>query len=219
MTLRRLSLLLCVAIALAAQAVSVQAQTCPAPDEDLAPEVLAERKKREAEELARLKAEFEKRFAESQKQTDQMADKLVRGSTPMEWVLGANLMANKRMIELASKAFTNKDDAAKAFQEAIGEMRNEGKLSETDLLLERAYVAGKRDPAILFALTSHCLNGQSGFCRAHPALADELTSVDADNAWAWMMRPIVRLVSLRRLPCARHSRRSASTVTCSHSFR
>lgn len=188
MTLRRLSLLLCVATALAAQAISVNAQTCPAPDEDLAPEVVAERKKRQSEELARLKVEFEQRFAESRKQTDQMADKLVRGATPMEWILGANLMANKRMIELASKAFTNKDDATKAFQEAIGELRNEGKLSETDLLLERAYVAGKRDPAILFALTSHCLNGQSGFCRAHPALADELIAVDGDNAWTWMFK-------------------------------
>jgi len=188
MTLSRSVLLLLVAAALAAPIASVHAQSCPAPDEDLAPEVLAERKKRGAEEVARLKVEFEKRFAESRKQTDQMADKLVRGSTPLEWVLGAHLMVNKRMIELASRAFSDKDDAAKAFKDAIGELSKEGQLSETDLLLERAYVAGKRDPAIVFALTSHCLNGQSGFCRAHSTLADELIALDGNNSWAWMLK-------------------------------
>lgn len=187
MTLRRLSRLLCPAI-LAASTFSLHAQTCPAPDEDLPPEVREERKKRDAEEIARLSEEISKRLASSMRQTNQLGDKLVNGSTPMEWVLGANQIASRSMIELASRKFTNREDATKAFQEAIDMQGRNGRLTESDLILERAYLGGKRDPAILFTLTSHCMTQRSGFCNAHPTLPDELLALDADNAWAWLMK-------------------------------
>lgn len=187
MTVRRLPYALCAAL-LAASAASLHAQTCPAPDEDLPAEVREERKKRNSEEMARLSAEIGKRMADGMRQTNQLGDKLIAGSTPMEWVLGANQIANRSMIELVTKKFTNQEDATKAFQEAVDKLGRDSRLTESDLILERAYVAGKRDPAVLFTLTSHCMTQRSGFCNAHPTLADELLALDADNAWAWLMK-------------------------------
>ncbi|MDX2220577.1 MAG: hypothetical protein SF172_16280 [Burkholderiales bacterium] len=187
MTLRRIPSLLC-ALLLAASASTLQAQTCPAPDESLSPEVREERRKRDAEEISRLSEEIGKRVASSMRQTNQLGDKLINGSTPMEWVLGANQIANRSMIELATRKFTNQEDATKAFQEAIDKQNRNGQLTESDLILERAYLAGKRDPAILFTLTSHCMTQRSGFCNAHPTFADELVALDPDNAWTWLMK-------------------------------
>lgn len=187
MTRHQVLSLICVAV-LALDATVARAQTCPAPDEHLSPEVREERRKRETEEMARLSEEIGKRVVDGMRQTNQLGDKLVSGATPMEWVLGANQIANRSMIELATKAFTNTDDAAQAFKAAVDKQGGQGKLTESDLIFERAYLAGKRDPAILFTLTSHCLTQRSGFCNAHPSLADELLALDSDNAWVWMMK-------------------------------
>lgn len=190
MTRHPLLHLLCAAV-LALECSALHAQTCPAPDEDLPQEVREERRKRDEALLAQEMKKSAERMAETRKLIDRMAEKLVQGATPMEWVLGAHQKANKPMIDLGAQKFTNKDDAEQAFKaavEALEKDRKSGRISNTDLILERAYSAGKQDPAILFALTTHCLTQRSAFCTAHTSLPDELLAADPDNGWAWLLK-------------------------------
>lgn len=190
MTRRRIPHLLCAAL-LSANVASLSAQTCPAPDEDLPAEVREERKKRDEALFAQELNKANARLADARKLIDRTAEKLIHASTPMEWVIGAHQMAGRPMIDLSAERFTNRDEAEQAFRAAVEAMemgRKSGRISNTDIVLERAYSAGKTDPAILFALTAHCLTQRSSFCTAHTSLPDELLAADPDNGWSWLLK-------------------------------